>query len=149
MRNPLLPAAFTAPPPDHPVVFGEIGGRRCRLLLPIGALGDLERKTGRGVQEIVQRLALSMSSSVEIAETMALALEGGSQCTPAEAAAVTEVYIRPRLFEFVKLATEVLLAALSGAQQADDGTSAAESEADAGEMQGRGESPEISGPFTA
>ena len=138
----MLPASFTAPPPVHPAVYAEIGGRQCKLLLPIAAIGDLERLTGRGVQEIIQRFALGQSSSTEIAETLRFALEGGGECSRAEAAAVTEVYIRPRLFDFVKLACDVLLAAVSGITPEN----APPAEASPGEETGRSESPETFGP---
>lgn len=139
----MLPASFTAPPPDHPVVRAEIGGRLCRLLLPIGQVIELERLTGRGVQEIIQRFALQQASSTEIAETLRFALVGGGECSRAEADAVTEVYIRPRLFDFVKIACDVLLAAVSGIRPDNEVPSG---EVEPGEEMGLSENPVTPGP---
>lgn len=107
---------FTAAPPVHPVVFHEIGGRRCRLVLRIGDRADLERLTGRGVQEINTRFAQMNATEAEIAEIIRLGLIGGGECSHAVAAAVVDVYVRPRLFDHFKLAMDVLLASVAGVE---------------------------------
>lgn len=107
-------AGFIAEPPAHPVVYAEIGGRRCRLLLRIIDRAELERITGRGVQEINSRFAAMSVSEPEIAEIIRLGLIGGGECTPAVAQAVVDVFIRPRLFDYVHLATQVFLASVAG-----------------------------------
>lgn len=112
----LAAEGFTAEPPAHPVVYAEIGGRRCRLLLRIGDRAELERITMRGVQEINGRFAMQMVGEAEIAETLRLALVGGGECTPRVASAVVDVFIRPRLFDFVALALQVLLASVAGVE---------------------------------
>lgn len=130
---------FPAAPPAQPVVYGEIGGRRCRLLLRIGEIGELERLTGRGVQEINNRFALQQLSSAEIAETLRLGLMGGGDCTPAEAEAVVRAFVMPRLFDHVRLALDVFLAAMAGVDPLGG---------EPGEATGRNENPETSGPST-
>ena len=107
---------FPDEPPAHPVVHAEIGGRRCRLLLTIGQRAELERLTGRGVQEINNRFALQAVGEAEIAETIRLGLIGGGDCTPRVASAVVDVFIRPRLFDHVRLALQVLLASVAGVE---------------------------------
>ncbi len=110
----LAAAGFMAAIPLHPVVHAEIGGRRVRLMLRIGDRGELERLTGRGVQEINSRFAQMMASEAEIAETIRLGLIGGGECTAAVAAAVVDTFIRPRLFDYFALATQVFLASVAG-----------------------------------
>ncbi|MCA0401288.1 MAG: gene transfer agent family protein [Proteobacteria bacterium] len=112
----LAAEGFPAEPPAHPVVHAEIGGRRCRLLLRIGDRIELERLTARGVQEINNRFALQSVGEAEIAETIRLGLIGGGECTPAVASAVVDVFIRPRLFDHVALALQVLLASVAGVE---------------------------------
>jgi len=111
---------FTAPLPVHPVVFHEIGGRRCRLVLRIGDRGDLERLTGRGVQEINTRFANMTATEAEIAEIVRLGLIGGGECSPAVAAAVVDAFVRPRLFDHFRLAMDVLLASVAGVEALPD-----------------------------
>lgn len=110
----LAAAGFSAAIPAHPVVYAEIGGRRVRLMLRIGDRGELERITGRGVQEINSRFAQMMASEAEIAEIIRLGLVGGGECTPVVAAAVVDTYVRPRLFDYFALATHVFLASVAG-----------------------------------
>lgn len=110
----LAAVGFAGAVPAHPVVYADIGGRRVRLMLRIGDRGELERITGRGVQEINSRFAQMMASEAEIAETIRLGLVGGGECTPAVAAAVVDTFVRPRLFDHFALATQVFLASVAG-----------------------------------
>lgn len=134
-------AGFPAERPVTPLVFGEIGGRRCRLRMNIGALGELETASGRGVFEINMRFAQQHSSATEIIEIMRLGLIGGGDCTPAEVEAVIDVFVRPRVFEFFALAQRVFLALVAGVDPVDGDPE--------GEAMGRRESPETSGPSIA
>lgn len=131
---------FAAPPPQGGVVYGDIGGRRCRLMLPIGQIGELERLLGAGVWEINERFSAARLHSRDICEIIRLGLIGGGECPHAVASAVVETYVLPRLFEHVRLALDIFLAACAGITPLGDDAS--------GEAEGRNADPATSGPST-
>jgi hypothetical protein len=133
--------SFPAERPAHPVIRAQVGGRLCRLALDIGDLGEVERVCGATIGEITLRFARFGFSMNDIAEVLRLALQRGGDCTPAEATAVMNVFIKPRLLDHAKLAERVLMAALSGLDMED--------EADPqGKAQGLSAEPATSGPST-
>lgn len=135
---------FSAPAPQAGAVFGEIGGRRCRLLIPIGEMGDLERLLGVGVWEINERFAAGRLHSKDVAEIVRLGLIGGGECSPGIAQAVVETFVLPRIFEHVRLALDVFMAMCTGVVPLGE-----TGETEPGEAEGRNASPATSGPFTA
>lgn len=100
--------------PHTAVVHAVIGGKRCRLKLDIGALGEIETLCKAGIGEIIQRFGSERFSIADVVEPIRHGLIGGGECGAVEATAVIQTFVEPRLNAHVALATRLLVAACSG-----------------------------------
>lgn len=96
------------------VVYRDLGGARHKFQLPIGEMGELERRCNAGIGEIMVRLASHRFYRADIHEPIRLGLIGGG-LSPAEAEAAMRynVHARP-LAEHMQLAADIVSAAVSG-----------------------------------
>lgn len=88
-------------------------GRRLRLCLRIGGIGELERRAGRGIGAIIGQIARRQGGAVEIIETLRLGLVGGGMC-PKDADAIVDAQGSRPLMETAAIAAKILAGAVSG-----------------------------------
>ncbi len=104
---------FTAGAPEWPVLTRTIAGRRCRLALDIGSIGEIERLTGKSIGAVMQALASAQFDHRMVMDVIRLALIAGGDATPAQAESVAQVFVAPKLIEHAVIASDVVAAALS------------------------------------
>lgn len=104
---------FEAAPPEWPILDRVIAGRRCRLALRIGEIGEIERLTGKSIGAVMQALVAGQFDHRMVMDVIRLALVGGGSATEAQAEAVAKVFVAPKLIEHAVIASDVVAAALS------------------------------------
>lgn len=109
----LQEAGFTEAPPTNPVLTRRIAGRDVRLTLTIDAIQELERETGRGIGELMKRLAVMDFSTSDIIHVIRIALMAGGE-SKAVALAVSWHFVAARPADYVRMASDVLTAAFAG-----------------------------------
>jgi len=95
-------------------LHADFAGRTLKFELPIGEIGELERRCNAGIGEIMVRLAAHRFFAHDIVETIRLGLIGGGLSqADAETLMRWNVFGRP-LAENLQLAGSILEAAVSG-----------------------------------
>lgn len=112
----------------------EFAGRERDFRLAIGELGALERICGAGIGAIAMRLAGHQFYAADIWETIRLGLQGGGLPEIDASATVRILREGPIGNDRVQIASEILMASLSGAEAADASRKGAEVEAGFGDL---------------
>ncbi|MGX5777467.1 gene transfer agent family protein [Methylorubrum zatmanii] len=108
-------------------LYADFAGRTLKFELRIGEIGELERRCGAGIGEIMVRLAAHRFYAHDVVEPIRLGLVGGG-LSPADAETLMRFNVHGRpLAENLQLAGSILEAAVSGVpvpgKPATEGTS--------------------------
>lgn len=100
----------------HTSIHRDLAGRRRKLELRLGEIGELERICGAGIGAILLRLSTMQWRYDDIRETIRLGLQGGGASEP-DATAFALHYLDPRpKGEFLQLAADILNACVMGVE---------------------------------
>ncbi|MGY2051680.1 gene transfer agent family protein [Methylobacterium sp. JK268] len=118
--------------------YADFAGRRRKFELRLGEIGELERRAGAGIGEIMVRLAAHRFYAADIRETVRLGLVGGGEdLAGAEALMRYSVDGFP-LSEHLQLAADILAAAVTGVEPEGNGGTEGRSDAPATSPSGIG-----------
>jgi hypothetical protein len=106
--------------PLHTAIYRDLAGRRRRLELRLGEIGELERLCGAGLGAIYLRVVSMQWRYDDIRETIRLGLQGGGASEP-DATAIAMRYLDPRpKGEFLALAASILSACIDGVPEGNE-----------------------------
>ncbi|MBY6242841.1 gene transfer agent family protein [Methylosinus sp. Sm6] len=115
----------------HTAIYRDLAGRRRKLELRLGEIGELERLCGAGIGAILLRLSTMQWRYDDIRETIRLGLQGGGASEPDATAIVMRSLDPAPKGAYLQLAADVLTACVMGVEPGKEHGEGAESAAPA------------------
>ncbi|UHC14423.1 gene transfer agent family protein [Methylobacterium currus] len=110
-----------APDTSRTAIDAVFGGRRRKLQLTLGCIGELERICGAGIGEIQLRLAGHRFYAADLRETVRLGLIGGGEDLAGAEALMRFNFDQQPLATHLQLAADLLSAAVAGVEPEGNG----------------------------
>jgi hypothetical protein len=116
---------------QHTAIYRDLAGRRRKLELRLGEIGELERICGAGIAAILLRLSTMQWRYDDIRETIRLGLMGGGASEPDATAIVMRALDPAPKGTYLQLAADLLNACIIGVEPGKEQGETAESGAPA------------------